>query len=932
MHRNYSLLFEQLKNIGINYPSEPPSVAQCLQVLDHVSNAYVDYSLEYGLTGRNEASLASTMQELTNRIEEIQKIAGLGDWSFDRTLGQGKWSLECYRIFGLPPSAPLPTYKKLSRQIHRDDRLYVKDRVEAALHDGKKFEIEFRYILPHGEVRWVRAIAQPVKSDNGRVCRLFGTVMDVNSRKLIEVRQSMEHTVARLLADCDSPVEVIPEIIETICANFGWVCGALWMPDKKVAQLRRIAVWSLPDPQVEYFFQHTPDQIELPASSVLSSRTLRVAGVDWIPDASRGEHFTRARQAAKAGLHASLAFPLQAAGEVLGIMEFFGLQPHEADRETQQSAHFIGRHIGQFFQRKQVEQALRESEAHFRALVEQASDSFYVHDVLGKFIDVNQRGCEGLGYTRTELLNMSVQDIDADLTPEQLNQLLVKISVNVPVARESRYRRKDGSTFPVEIRIGPIEINGRRHLLSLVRDVTERKQMQDHIQHLAYHDSLTDLPNRAMFNRHLSRAVQQSRQHGRSLAILFIDLDRFKNVNDTLGHDAGDRLLQEMARRLRNAMRGDLLAHLNNRHNLVARLGGDEFVVLLEDISSANQVDHVAQSILSALVEEFPLNGQAIHITASIGVSFFPEDGDDELTLMKHADIAMYRAKEGGKNNCQYYSAYMSQDAANMLALESSLRRAIEREELVLYYQGKVETRTGRITGVEALVRWNHPELGLLAPDQFIPLAEETGLIVPLSRWVLREACLQVCAWQKQNLPSLSIAVNLSARQFLDEHLLEDTAHTLQQLNMDPSLLEFEITESMMMQNPEKTIQVLQGFKAMGIRIAIDDFGIGYSSLSHLRQFPIDIIKIDRSFIQHIPGDQADEAITEAIIAMGKSLKVTVVAEGVEKKAQLQFLSDRNCEEIQGYYSSKPLPAGDFTRLLWQNLAPSAVADKRSFA
>ncbi len=264
-----------------------------------------------------------------------------------------------------------------------------------------------------------------------------------------------------------------------------------------------------------------------------------------------------------------------------------------------------------------------------------------------------------------------------------------------------------------------------------------------------------------------------------------------------------------------------------------------------------------------------------------------------------------------------------------MLALESSLRRAIERGELVLYYQGKVETRTGRITGVESLVRWQHPELGLLSPDQFIPLAEETGLIVPLSKWVLREACKQVCEWQRQNLPPLSVAVNLSARQFVDDHLLEDTALALRELGMDPTLLELEITESMMMHNPERTIQILQALKAMGIRIAIDDFGIGYSSLSHLRQFPIDIIKIDRSFIQDVPGDPADEAITEAIIAMGKSLKITVVAEGVETIEQLQFLSERSCEEIQGYFFSKPLPAADFTKLLWKNLAPVAVPSKK---
>jgi len=355
----------------------------------------------------------------------------------------------------------------------------------------------------------------------------------------------------------------------------------------------------------------------------------------------------------------------------------------------------------------------------------------------------------------------------------------------------------------------------------------------------------------------------------------------------------------------------------------VARLGGDEFVVLLEEISDSSQVSQIARKILVAMVKEYPLEGQLIHITASIGISMFPEDGRDEFSLMKHADIAMYRAKDSGKNNFQFYSAQMDLHSAELLALESGLRRALERNEFVLYYQAKVETKTGRITGVEALVRWQHPELGLVSPVHFIPLAEESGLIVPLSKWVLNDACRQNRAWQKQGLPALRMAVNLSARQFVDEHLLAETQEALRVSGMDPELLELEITESMMMYNTENTIHMLAELRNMGIRIAIDDFGIGFSSLSHLKQFPIDIIKIDRSFIKDIPGDQSDEAITDAIIAMGKSLKLKVVAEGVETAEQLQFLSDRGCHEIQGYFFSRPVPAADFAKLMRKQLSAS---------
>jgi diguanylate cyclase (GGDEF)-like protein/PAS domain S-box-containing protein len=752
--------------------------------------------------------------------------------------------------------------------------------------------------------------------------RLQGTVMDVTSRKVVELRQSMEHTVTRLLAESDSPAEVMPEVIQTICETLGWVCGALWKLDKQSGSLQRSVTWSVPYPRIEEFFHTSKPFIQAPAPGSLIARALDAGAPVWNQDVARAADFGRAAAAHESGLCAAFAFPVQAGGKVFGVMEFFTEQAQRADQEMLQCAHFIGRHVGQFFQRKQAQDALRESEAHFRSLVEQASDSFYVHDLDGRIIDVNQHGCDCLGYRRQELLAMSMAEIDIDLSISELKYLRNQVSSKAPVALESRHKRKDGSIFPVEIRMGPIDINGQRHLLSLVRDVTERKELQDHIQHLAYHDSLTDLPNRAMFNRQLSHAILQAQRHEKGLAVLFIDLDRFKNINDTLGHDAGDRLLQEMARRIEACLRGgEVAARMDGGSDLVARLGGDEFVVLLEDVADAGHVIQVARKLLGALVKEYPLEGQLIHVTASIGISTFPEDGRNEFSLMKHADIAMYRAKDRGKNNFQFYSAQMDVHSAELLALESSLRRAPDRDEFVIYYQAKVDANTGRITGAEALVRWQHPELGLVSPIHFIALAEESGLIVPLSKWVLNDACRQSLAWQRQGLPPIHIAVNLSARQFSDENLFADTMATLHEIGMDPSLLELEITESMMMYNTDRTIEVLAAFRKQGIRIAIDDFGIGYSSLSHLKQFPIDIIKIDRSFIKDIPGDHADEAITEAIIVMGRSLRIKVVAEGVETAQQLHFVRSHGCDEIQGYFFSRPIPADAFANLLRTNSA-----------
>ena len=918
----HNLLVRQLKRLGVDPAGSPPSGPQWQQILDRVNRAYTEADQERYLLERSQEISSREMQGLYTSLEEAQRIAGLGNWSFERREGRGHWSKECLRIFGLVATGPMPKYTELSRLLHKEDRILLRDRAQAALHDGKDFEIEFRLLLTGGETRWVRAIGQTVKDADGIVERLQGTVMDVTSRKVVELRQSMEHTVTRLLAESDSPAEVMPEVIQTICETLGWVCGALWKLDKQSGSLQRSVTWSVPHPRIEEFFRTSKPFIQAPAPGSLIARALDAGAPVWNQDVARNADFGRAAAAHESGLCAAFAFPVQAGGKVFGVMEFFTEQAQRADQEMLQCAHFIGRHVGQFFQRKQAQDALRESEAHFRSLVEQASDSFYVHDLDGRIIDVNQHGCDCLGYRRQELLGMSMAEIDIDLSISELKYLRNQVSSKAPVALESRHKRKDGSIFPVEIRMGPIDINGQRHLLSLVRDVTERKELQDHIQHLAYHDSLTDLPNRAMFNRQLSHAILQAQRHEKGLAVLFIDLDRFKNINDTLGHDAGDRLLQEMARRIEACLRGgEAAARMDGGSDLVARLGGDEFVVLLEDVADAGHVTQVARRLLGALVKEYPLKGQLIHVTASIGISTFPEDGRNEFSLMKHADIAMYRAKDRGKNNFQFYSAQMDVHSAELLALESSLRRAPDRDEFVIYYQAKVDANTGRITGAEALVRWQHPELGLVSPIHFISLAEESGLIVPLSKWVLNDACRQSVAWERQGLPPIHIAVNLSARQFADENLFADTMATLHEIGMDPSLLELEITESMMMYNTDRTIEVLAAFRKQGIRIAIDDFGIGYSSLSHLKQFPIDIIKIDRSFIKDIPGDHADEAITEAIIVMGRSLKIKVVAEGVETAQQLHFVRSHGCDEIQGYFFSRPIPADAFANLLRTNTA-----------
>jgi diguanylate cyclase (GGDEF)-like protein len=389
--------------------------------------------------------------------------------------------------------------------------------------------------------------------------------------------------------------------------------------------------------------------------------------------------------------------------------------------------------------------------------------------------------------------------------------------------------------------------------------------------------------------------------------VAFIDLDRFKQINDTLGHEAGDQLLQEVANRLKACLR---------ESDTVARLGGDEFVVLLTELEEEKYAATVAQKIITTIAKPFILLGQEFRVTASIGISTYPLDGADEQTLTKNADIAMYQAKEDGKNNFQFYSAKLNANSLERLTLESSLRHALERNEFRLYYQAKRDMANVQISGMEALLRWQHPDLGMVTPMQFIPVAEETGLIVPIGKWVLHTACLQNVAWQKQGLPRLKMAVNLTSRQFGDEHLLRDIASILKSSGMEACLLELEIHESLLMHDIEKTLRILTDLKAMGVKIAIDDFGTGYSSLATLQRFPLDTIKIDRSYIRDITSRGENSNLAEAIIAMGKSLSLTVVAQGVETREQAEFLREHACDEVQGFYFNKPMSSDKFTDLL----------------
>jgi diguanylate cyclase (GGDEF)-like protein/PAS domain S-box-containing protein len=574
-------------------------------------------------------------------------------------------------------------------------------------------------------------------------------------------------------------------------------------------------------------------------------------------------------------------------------------------------AHIIAAISRDITPRVEAEEALRSSEERFRSLTSLSSDIYWEQDDQFRFTQMSGTGTARINLKRTIGKKRWEQNY-VNMTAEKWTEHIELLEAHKEF-RDMELCRLDeaGEKIWISISGEPVfDSSGAfKGYRGVGKDITERKIDEERIHYIANHDALTALPNRAMFSDMLNMSIQNGRRYNRGFAVLFIDIDRFKNINDTLGHDAGDRLLQEMGKRLTETVRTS---------DVVARLGGDEFVVLVQEVLEVKQVASVARKVLSALVHPVTIEGQECRMTASIGICMYPSEAQDEVALMKGADIAMYRAKEDGKNNYKFYSQEMNVHSFERLALETSLRRGIERNEFLLHYQAKLDLRSGRITGVEALVRWQHPDMGMVPPAQFIPLAEETGLIVPLGKWVLHTACAQGVAWRKQGLPPVHIAVNLSARQFADDDLVADIAGALKSTGLPPQLLELELTESMVIQNSERASRVLREIKGMGVRLAIDDFGVGYSSLTHLKRFPIDTLKVDRSFIRDVPGDAEDKAITEAIIAMGKSLNLTVVAEGVETQEQQTFLKEHACDEMQGFFFSKPIPGEAFAELLRQ--------------
>ena len=557
-------------------------------------------------------------------------------------------------------------------------------------------------------------------------------------------------------------------------------------------------------------------------------------------------------------------------------------------------------------EQERYKEMLQESENKYRVLFEDSPDAYWLMDEKG-FLECNSAALRMFGFSnRSEFTN------PAAISPQyQADGTLSSLAAEQRIAAAIRkgketfewlHLRKNGDVFSAEICLAMLKLGERPLIFVTARDITERKTAEARVQFLAYYDALTELPHRALLQDRLANALADARRRNEKLALLFLDLDRFKVINDSFGHSFGDLVLKDVAARLMKATRAQ---------DTVARVGGDEFLIMLNGVEDEADAAIAAERVMSAMSADFVVQDQSLAISCSIGISIFPEHGANGETLIKNADAAMFFAKEAGRKNVRFYTNEMNARAAERLTMEHDLRLALDRNEFFLVYQPQMEIATGAITGFEALIRWQHPKLGLVPPEVFIPIAENSGLILQIGEWVLSTACIQAKKWLRDGLLAVPIAVNVSAIQFRQENFLALIKGVLQQTGLHPRYLELELTESLLLSNADVMFAVLHELADMGVNLAIDDFGTGYSSLSYLKHFSVNKLKIDRSFVRDIAIDSNDAAIIAAIISLGKSLKLKVIAEGVENEAQMSFLREHGCDEIQGYYFSEPITAAE---------------------
>lgn len=767
------------------------------------------------------------------------------------------------RQYGYEAKEFLSDRLRFAALIHPDDIGRIAAEVQAYTQRGfEHYHQEYRILTRDGQVRWISDDTTVLRDTDGLVAHYQGVTNDITALR------SAQSSLERLGATLEKSLNEI------------YVFNAETLLFEQVNEGARNNL----DYSMEELSRLTPMDIE--------------------PDFTR-ERFEQEIAPLRTGRISTLVF------ETTHERKDKSRYPVEVHLQLMPGEHpvFVAL-VMDISERKQAEHALTQSKQHFQAYFETSPIGMAATSVEKGWLEVNEAMTEILGYSETELKQKTwtelthPDDLQADL--DQFSRLLSGEIDDYSI--DKRFIHKSGRIVPTHLSVRALrKPDGQAdYCVALLEDITERMQAQQKIEYLAHFDPLTSLPNRTLLTDRVTNMLQLASRSKSGLALLYLDLDRFKNVNDSLGHAAGDLLLQQVAHRLKNTLRDE---------DTVSRMGGDEFVALLPGTDDDGAA-RVARKILDALAQPYQLDQYQLNMTASIGIAMYPENGVDFASLSRAADSALYRAKQSGRNDYQFFTDEMHQKALRTMQIEIALRRALDHGELVLHYQPQVEALTGRIVGTEALVRWQHPEWGLTSPADFIPIAEEVGLIISIGEWVMTEAIRQNAAWQRQGLDVVPVAVNLSIAQFRQATLVDMVSNVLQQHQLDPSYLELELTESIAMENIEFTIDTVERLHALGPRLSIDDFGTGYSSLSYLKRFQIDKLKIDQSFVRNLAHDANDEAIVIAIINMAKSLGFKVIAEGVETVEQLAFLRARQCDEIQGYLYSKPVPAEVFGNML----------------
>ncbi|WP_051181734.1 EAL domain-containing protein [Thermithiobacillus tepidarius DSM 3134] len=760
-------------------------------------------------------------------------------------------------------------------------------------------------VLPHPEApaRVFDVIKVPLFNEDGSRKGLLAIGRDITARQRREATDALLHEIDQRVLDGQTEEQLLVFACARLAELFAYPLAWIGMKDADGAVHIRAHAGEASEyvDGLEVRWDDTPAGQGPTGCAIRSGKTQHM-------DARKPAYRLWQGRADRYGFRSSIAVPLRIKRQVLGALNLYSPHPGAFDAATVHQLEDLASRISVALRIAQDQQQLRLQ----RAAMVSAANAIFITDREGRIQWVNQAFTRLSGYTAAEAVGQTPRLLKSGQQDSAFYRAFWETILAGQVWQgEVTERRKDGERYTVNEIITPLldEQGKVTHFVAIQEDISARKQAEAHIRHLAHHDGLTGLPNRLLFQDRLQQGIARAKRSEQMLALLFLDLDHFKLINDTLGHHVGDLLLQAVAERLRSCVReGDT----------VARLGGDEFTVILPDMSQVRDAALVARKILEALSRPFQLGERKVFVTSSVGITFYPEDGQSTDDLLKHADTAMYRAKERGRNNYQFYTPDMNAQTLQRLSLENGLRHALERREFLLFYQPQVELESGRITGVEALLRWQHPEFGLLAPAQFMAVAEESGLIVPIGEWVLHNACAQMQDWRAVGLPALRMAVNLSAHQFKRGNLVALVEETLKATGADPEWLELELTEDLLACSGDEILAALRALRQRGVRISLDDFGSGQASLSCLKHFPVDVLKIDPAFVRNLGTDASDAGIVRAIIDLGHSLGRKILAEGVETEAQLHWLQEYGCDAYQGFFFSQPLPAADFAALMCQ--------------